>query len=167
MRYVTDDIWFHIQGSIIAAFPSVVDIPESDIVSFLHDVIQTQKQRQSASDEDAMDVDAGAESELPSLPKVLALAVTYPVTAPTMRLAIKQHLQDPDELDVLLTVIVRWVEEWCSEELVLLPEQAKKDERGVMVPVFTSKDKADLPPLEKVNSTYLELLPCSRLTISI
>ena len=97
-----------------------------------------------------MDVDTTSDSDFPSLPRILALVVTYPVTAPTMRLAIKKHLQDADELDALLTVIVRWVEVWCSEELSLLPEQAKKDDRGVMMPVYANKSRTDLPPLQKV-----------------
>ena len=100
-----------------------------------------------------MDVDVTSDSDLPSLPRILALVVTYPVTVPTMRLAIKKHLQDADELDALLTVIVRWVEVWCSEELSLLPEQAKKDDRGVMMPIYASKSRMDLPPLQKVQPT--------------
>lgn len=119
-------------------------------MSFLHDVIQARQKIQSTSDENAMDVDTTSSSTLPSLPKVLALVISYPVTAPTMRLAIKAHLHDADELNVVLSVIVQWVEAWCSEELALLPEKATKDSRGVMVPLYTSKRNSDLPPLEKV-----------------
>ncbi|CAL1700237.1 unnamed protein product [Somion occarium] len=153
----------HDWDSMVTALTSVIDIPEDDVVSFLHEVILAQQKRQPAGGEDAMQVDSSANPDLPSLRKVLSLIVVYPVTAPAMRLAIRQQLKDAEELDAILEVIVQWIEEWCSEDPRLLPEQVKKDERGITVPIYTSKPMTDLPALDKVLAFLQILLDSSAL----
>ncbi len=99
-----------------------------------------------------MQVDSG----VPSLSTVLQLVITYPTSAPALRLAIRQRIADADELTAILKILTRWVGERCNEEKTqLLPSEVRKDMNGVLVPVLAEKPKGDLPSLDKVNPRFL------------
>ncbi|KAI0082514.1 hypothetical protein K474DRAFT_527095 [Panus rudis PR-1116 ss-1] len=137
--------------SMVLALKTVVDLPETDLVSFLHDVISSK--RQHPSSDDAMQVDAPSGTAIPSLSTVLPLIVMYPTSAPALRLALRQQLRDADELVCIFEMLVAWLERLTKEdeETTLLPSTVEKDERGVIVPIFSEKRVSDdIPPLPKI-----------------
>lgn len=132
------------------ALKTVIDVPESDVISLLHSSAVVA--RQMRSDDSAMQVDAAADSSIPPLPSVLSLCTTYTISAPALRLAIRQHLSDAAELTVILHVLSEWIDAWCAEDVSLLPERTKKDLHGALVPILEEKQKGALPPLVKVST---------------
>lgn len=132
----------------LLALKTVMDISEGDVMALLHTSAAAARQRKP--DEDAMRVDAASDSSMPSLQSVLSLCVTYTMSAPALRLAIRQHLRDAAELTVILQVLNEWINTWCAEDVPLLPKRTKKDLHGALVPVLEEKQKGALPPLDKV-----------------
>lgn len=130
------------------ALRTVIDIPETDLASFLHDVIVARPK--SSGEDDSMQVDSAANPSIPSLPDLLALCVTYPTSAAAMRVAVRKHLREADGLVDILEILLEWVERWCSEEMKFFPEKARKNERGFLVPVVENHKIEDIPPLDKV-----------------
>jgi hypothetical protein len=60
--------------------------------------------------------------------------MTYKTSPSTMRIAIRQHLKDPDDLVCLLTVIEEWISSWGEREVEMLPappppQQKKKQDK--------------------------------------
>ena len=159
------------------ALKTVIDVPETDLAIFLHDVISSKSASQaSAEDDNSMQIDSvSAQNSAPSVTDLLALVVMYPTSAAAMRVAIREHLREADELVVILKELTRWVEAWFNEEPKLLPEQAKKGDYGVLVPVIEVSKREDIPPLEKVRDfqrftshplTHFAQLPLARFSIS-
>ena len=132
----------------ILALKSVIDIPESEVMSLLH--ASAAVSRQTAADENAMQVDAPGNSSIPTLPTVLALCVTYSMSAPALRLAIRQKVPDAAELTAILQVLKEWIDAWCAEDVQLLPQRTKKDSHGALIAAVDEKQKGSMPPLEKV-----------------
>ena len=109
------------------ALRSVIDIPETDVVSFLHDVISSQPKTQQ--DGDSMQVDVPTDTATSPVPDLLALCVTYSTSAAAMRVALRKHIREADELVVILAILVDWIEAWYGQEEKFLPEEAKKGEK--------------------------------------
>ncbi|TCD63478.1 hypothetical protein EIP91_005360 [Steccherinum ochraceum] len=152
--------------SIIFALKTVIDISENDLTIFVRDVISTHAaSRSSGQSDDSMQVDSTSTSPIPTLPAALALCVTYPMSAPAMRLAIRKHLRDADALVSVLEILLGWVESWCGEEPKFFPQGARNDGRGFFVPVMEDRKRDDLPPLAKVLTFVQILLDSSFLTL--
>lgn len=130
---------------------TVSDISEADIIALLHRVVEAHRKSHSSSSvaENAMEVDF-VSTDLPSLPAFLSQVVRYPMSSSALRVALRQHLADAEDLICVLTVLDVWIEARCSEEVRLLPDQVKKDLHGVPIPLYTERKKDDLPPLDKV-----------------
>ncbi|KIP07738.1 hypothetical protein PHLGIDRAFT_127500 [Phlebiopsis gigantea 11061_1 CR5-6] len=149
--------------SLLLSLKTVMDIPEADVIGLLHTSISAPRQKQA--DDNAMQVDATTpDTFVPSLQTVLALCVTYTMSAPALRLAIRQHLPDAAELTVVLQALHEMVNAWCDEDVLLLPDRTKKDPHGALVPVIEEKQKGALPPLDKVLVFLQTLLDSSFLT---
>ncbi|KAH8096702.1 hypothetical protein BXZ70DRAFT_331420 [Cristinia sonorae] len=149
--------------SMLLSLKNVIDIPETHLTTFLHDVIVSKSKAQDG--DDSMQVDSSsAVTSLPNLQDLLALCVTYPTSAPAMRVAIRKHLREADELVTILKVLVKWTEMWCEEESKFLPAETKKDEHGVLVPLIEEKGNGNIPPLDKVLTFVQILLDSSFLT---
>lgn len=156
----------------IQALKTVNDIPEDHLVSFLSATIPTPRQREKLplTDEQAMDVDSlpptatsniNSSTPPPPLSTVLALCITYPTSAPALRLAIRTHLNDASALTSVLQVLVEWVRGYVEEEeRRFLPEGTKRDAHGALVPVDAEKEKErkekrKAPGLQKVRRCFL------------
>lgn len=127
---------------------TVIDVPETDVVSLLHS--SAAAARQKHADDSVMQIDATADSSVPALTSVLSLCTMYTMSAPALRLAIRQHLSDAAELTAILQMLNEWIDTWCAEDVALLPERTKKDLHGALIAVLEEKEKSALPPLEKV-----------------
>ena len=101
----------------VLALKTVIDVPEDDVVLLLH--ASAAAARKKTSDDNAMQVDAPADSSIPALPSVLALCVTYTMSAPALRLAIRQHISDAGELTLILQILKQWIDTWCEEDVSL------------------------------------------------
>ena len=130
------------------AMKTVIDLSEAEVMSLLQASAAATQRR--VTDESAMQIDAVADSSVPALPVVLSLCVTYVMSAPALRLAIRQNISDAAELNAILQVLKGWIDAWCNEDVQLLPTRTKKDLHGAIIAVFEDKQKAALPPLEKV-----------------
>lgn len=134
------------------ALKSVIDIPENDIISFLHDVISSQPKTQQ--DGDTMQIDVPTDAAISPVSDLLALCVTYPTSAAAMRVALRKHIREADELIAILAILVDWIEAWCGEEEKFLPEEAKKGEHDVLIPVVEENKSDERPPLDKVYEIF-------------
>lgn len=139
------------------ALRSVTDISENDLVIFLHTIIVLHRSKSPNSD-DAMQVDVEPSSSnslsTPSLPTALSLCITYPTSTPSLRLALRTHLKEVEEIDSLFEVLLGWLDKWCEKEEKFLPDDVENNEHGVPIPIgIQSSDGEDLPPLDKVRST--------------
>jgi hypothetical protein len=138
----------------VLAVKTVTDIPEDHLISLLSAAVTTprQQEKQPLTDDSAMNVDVSAEPSTPSLSSILPLCVTYPTTAPALRLALRSHLSDAKALTLVLGGLADWLNSYVEEEPQLLPEGTKKDLHGALVPVYEEKKKRKhrLPPLDKV-----------------
>ena len=114
-------------------------------MSLLAQVV-AQHRRQSAPD--AMQVDAP--SAIPALPGFLALCVNYAASPGPLRVALKKHLPDAEDVVCVLEILDGWLERWGAEEVQLVPEGVKKDENGRYVAVLPEDKPLEIPPLDKV-----------------
>lgn len=115
-------VWFLtvvLQDAVVLAIKTVRDIPEADLMSVLNASV-VQHRRAQPGDE-AMQVDSGV--PLPSA--VLSLCVSYAVSLPALRLALRQHLRDADELTYLLQILAGWLATWTAADVSLLPSRDK------------------------------------------
>ena len=137
------------------ALKAVNDIPEDHLVSFLSISVTTPRQREKLplTDDSAMEVDDGPlDSSKPTLSAILPLCVTYPTSAPALRLALRTHLSDAAAVTSILEVLAEWLRSYVEEEPQLLPQGTKKDLHGALIPLYQDKRKRKdrLPPSEKV-----------------
>ena len=122
-------------------------------MSLLAQVVAHHRQHSTS---DAMQVDAP--SVLPALPAFLALCVNYAASPGPLRVALKKHLPDAEDIVCVLEILDGWLERWGAEELRLLPEGVKKDENGVYVAVFPEEKPPEIPPLDKASLVVLSRL---------
>ncbi|KAL6309768.1 hypothetical protein BKA93DRAFT_850203 [Sparassis latifolia] len=153
--------------SAMLALRTVTDIPEDDMIALLSKVVQSHEQSVSAG-EDAMQIDSVVPANtagLPALPTYLALCVTYSTSPAALRVALRRHLSDAADLVPVLAVLDGWLARWGKEEVHLLPDCIKKDAHGVLVPLYSAHEPADLPPQDKVLAFLQTLLDASFLAL--
>jgi hypothetical protein len=127
------------QKSINIALRRVPDITESDLVSTLQFVVSHQQDRMIASPSaDAMQIDSAA-AGIPSLQTFLSSCITYKTSPAPLRLAIHDHLREPNHLVRVLEVIENWISLWVAKDSASSPAKGAKH------------DKGDLPPFAKVS----------------
>lgn len=114
---------------------NVLDISEAELMETLQLIVASHRKSISAAGD--MQVDAGAVSDVPSLPAFLALCIRYPTSPPALRLAIRDHLRDVDDTMVVLRVLEAWIKECTQRDAKLLPRKGD---------VATATE--DLPPLK-------------------
>ncbi|CCM01750.1 uncharacterized protein FIBRA_03816 [Fibroporia radiculosa] len=151
----------HDWESAVLAVQKVIDLPEMDITSLLAQVVA--QRRQVQTDNDAMQVDSPA--GMPTLPSFLSLFVHYPTSPATLRIALRRHLADADDLTHVLSILDGWVEQWCREDVRLLPDGVKKDAHGVQVPFYTERKQEGLPSLDKILNFAQSIFDASFLTL--
>ena len=100
--------------------------------------------------DDAMQIDSTL-SDQPALPSFLSSCISYATSPAPLRLAIKQHLADAEDLTCVLEVLSGWVAAWHAVPVRLLPAGVVKNARGVMVAKPLITEMSDGPPLQMVN----------------
>lgn len=136
------------------AMKTVIDIPEDDVVRLLQTSVAHSQKDQSA-DDDAMQIDTTPTTNVPTVDTVLPLCVTYTMSAPALRLALRQHLRDAGDLLAVLQILNQWIDAYCDDSVPLLPERTKRDAHGALLPVYDeTKHKAALPPLDAVRRIF-------------
>lgn len=94
------------QESVVFAFDNVHDLPESDIICILVEVVGSHRLLQ---DSDADEIQVDAPSGVPSLPDLLAMVVGYASSPTMLRLALKHHLTDARDILCILQVLEEWL----------------------------------------------------------
>jgi hypothetical protein len=87
------------------AFNSLVDISEDDMI-FLAKML-VEKERKTQTDPKAMDVD-GTQIWIPTLSAYMIACVSYPTSPAALRLAIRKHLPDAQDLIPILELLDSW-----------------------------------------------------------
>ena len=138
------------QKSALLAMETVRDLTETDIISVLHKVTTARLRYTEGSppDADAMQVDSVPVQiqDAPSLEEYLSKCVSYDASASGLRLALRKHLCDVEEIVLVLQVLELWMRKWGEAE----------DELGVFAASSTgSKDGPiqQLPELHKVSAS--------------
>lgn len=139
------------QESIISALQNVPDIPETDLVRLLSDVVTSHRQRRSPDDNE-MQVD----DRTPSLAHFLYTFVNYATSPPMLRLALKQHLTDARDVVCVLEVLEGWVKRWGAKTLDLETNRDDPSADWLQAPTRPGKEKVRLsktkmPSLEHVS----------------
>ena len=138
-----------LQPLIELALGHVRDVTEDDLMSTLQHVVSHHRSR--ASDGDAMQVDevgtgtGSMDTGVPTIPTFLSWCVTYKTSPSTLRMAIRKHLQDADDLVCLLEVIEGWISTWGARDVEMLPSSPPKKKQDKVTLT------GELPPLIKVN----------------
>ena len=132
------------------------DLSENDVIEVLKLVI-THHRNQNLPN--AMQTDPPSpSSEQPSLSTYLTTLISYPTSTAPLRLAIRRHLGDVEDVVCLMDIMDEWIEGWAQEEVMLLPPATTRDERGAIAwswgEGFKTK-RLDLPPLDKVLSRFI------------
>jgi hypothetical protein len=94
-------------------------------------------------------------SDLPSLANFLSSCVLYATSPAPLRLAIRQHLPDAEDLICVLEALSGWVARAHSMSIELLPTDVVKNARGITVAKPLTAKRPNGPPLEKVNTLTL------------
>jgi hypothetical protein len=139
-----------VQQSISLGFDAVFDISEVEIIALLQSVVAQHRKNATVTTNDAMQIDSPP-SDLPSLASFLSSCVSYATSPTSLRLALRQHLPDADDLVCVLEVLSGWVARSHTMSIKLLPTDVVKNARGVMVAKPPASKRPDGPPLEKVS----------------
>ncbi|KAJ8482300.1 hypothetical protein ONZ45_g15004 [Pleurotus djamor] len=123
--------------SIMSAFKTVVDLTESDIIATLGYVTS---QSRSSGNPDAMQLDSTYNG--PHLETFLASCIRYPMTAASLRLALRETFTHEDDVCAILLVIEGWLSGWSEE--------------GVSTHQPTAG--SEVPPLDKVLSFLIAVV---------
>lgn len=135
------------KSSIQTALDKILDISEADIISLLQIVVA--HHRQLDSNTNAMQVDS---DHVPALPPFLSKCILLNTTPVALRLAVRQHLNDAEDLVCILEVLDGWLDVWSSQEIKLLLGNIKKRRNGD-VPVLNATEQRTAPgppPFTKV-----------------
>lgn len=119
------------------ALTTVADISEDELMASAKFLIG--RQRRS---ENAMDVDA-SEGYVPPIWTYLFACVSYPFSAAPLRLAIRKHLPDAQDLVVVLEILENWIQGGTEHEMEALLKSLATNTK-------TLSSKADSPPYPKV-----------------
>jgi hypothetical protein len=138
-----------VQYLVEAVLANVFDLSEDDIIEVLKFVV---KHHRNCTSPDAMQVDPPAEG--PSLSKYLCTIISYPTSPSPLRLAIRRHMSDVEDVVYVMDILNGWVKEWAEEEVGLLPPLSRRDESGAIVwgVPAVKEPNPNLPPFERVSS---------------
>jgi len=153
--------------SISLAFNAVSDISEGEIISLLQSVVAHHKISTSRPPgEDAMQIDTPPSlSPLPTLPTFLTSIISYPTSPFALRLAIRTHLPEADDLVCVLEILEEWMARWNAMALKLLPMNVTKGARGLVAAKPRVGKRSDGLPLGEVISFLQTVLDASFLTL--
>ncbi|KIJ56494.1 hypothetical protein M422DRAFT_238121 [Sphaerobolus stellatus SS14] len=99
--------------SIASALVHVSDLPENDIIQLLAYIVRYHRQRVE-QDENAMQIGIpGA----PTLARCLAMVVSYRMSPPMARLALKQHFSDAQDILYIIEILSVWLQIWGKAAL--------------------------------------------------
>ena len=90
-------------------------------------------------------------SDLPSLASFLSSCVAYATSPAPLRLAIRQHLPDAEDLTCVLEILSGWITQAQAMTIKFLPTDVVKNAKGVMIAKPPISKRPDGPPLEKVS----------------
>lgn len=145
-------IWVYsandIKHAVELTLRNVLDIPEVDLVKLLCSV---QKDGRPFGAHD-MEVD-GKSSDASTFPSILAACISYPTSDAALRLAIKEQLNDPENIVPILTLLDDWLAGLSSREtsFILDADAAGNDSSVVaLAEHHPSTAEAEIPPFDKV-----------------
>ena len=118
------------------ALTTVADVSEDELMASAKFLVD--RQRRS---ENAMDVDV-SEGYAPPLWSYLFACLSYPFSAAPMRLAIRKHLPDAQDLVMILEILENWIQGGTEHEMEALLKSLATDTKTF--------SKADSPPYPKV-----------------
>lgn len=99
------------------------DVPETAVVHLLQVVVA-----HSLSKSDTPSVGGASATPIPSLPQFLSACIGYPMSMPSLRASIKEHLHKSEDLCALLGLLVHWVRLNCGRADELGVELASSSE---------------------------------------
>lgn len=119
------------------ALTTVADVSEDELMASAKVLIDRRRKT-----ENAMDVDV-SEDYAPPLWSYLFACVSYPFSAAQMRLAIRKHLPDAQDLVMVLEIVDVWIQGGTEHEVDALL-------KSVATSVKMPSSEADSPPYPKV-----------------
>jgi hypothetical protein len=123
--------------SIMLSFNSVVDISEDEMISLAKALVD--KQRERLTDPEAMDVDSN-KTWTPTLSAYMLMCVSYPTSPAALRLAIRKHLPDAQDLVLILGLLDGWIvggtEEYIRTLLKSVASNVAIEYRGGAAPSY-------------------------------
>ena len=119
------------------ALTTVADVSEDELMSSAKFLIDRQRRN-----ENAMGVD-GSEGYTPPLWSYLFACVSYPFSVAPMRLAIRKHLSDAEDLVLILEILANWIQGGTEHEMEALF-------KSVAANTEVTPSGADSPPYPKV-----------------
>ncbi|KAG2157287.1 hypothetical protein DEU56DRAFT_12959 [Suillus clintonianus] len=123
--------------SIMLAFNSVVDISEDEMISLAKALID--KEQEPQTDPEAMDVDSN-KAWTPTLSAYMLACVSYPTSPAALRLAIRKHLPDAQDLILILELLDGWTvggtEEHIRSLLKSVASNVAIEHRGGAAPPY-------------------------------
>ncbi|KAG2041673.1 hypothetical protein BDR03DRAFT_945379 [Suillus americanus] len=123
--------------SIMLSFNSVVDISEDEMISIAKALVD--KQRQPQTDPGVMDVDSN-KAWTPTLSAYMLMCVSYPTSPAALRLAIRKHLPDAQDLISILELLDGWTiggtEEYIRTLLKSVASNVAIEHRGGAAPPY-------------------------------
>ena len=119
------------------AFDSLVDISEDDMISLAK--ILVDKERKTQTDPEAMDVD-GTQIWTPTISAYMLACISYPASPAALRLAIRKHLPDAQDLIPILELLNGWTvggtEEYIRNLLKSVASNTTIQYRGGAAPPY-------------------------------
>ncbi|KAG6844894.1 hypothetical protein H0H93_016322, partial [Arthromyces matolae] len=154
--------------SIKLALVKVIDLSEAEIMESLQFVITRHRATSAPQDDNAMEVDSVTDT--PPVSTFLSLCVSYTITPPALRAAIRRSLNEAEDIFVVLKLLDSWVKQWSNRDVRLLPSKRDlgKNAHGAVVLKEKEKGKegaSDLPSLSSILSFLQMLLDASFLII--
>lgn len=123
--------------SIMLSFNSVVDISEDEMISLAKALVD--KEREPQTDPEAMDVDSN-KAWTPTLSAYMLMCVSYPTSPAALRLAIRKHLPDAQDLIPILELLDGWTvggtEEYIRTLLKSVASNVAIEHRGGAAPPY-------------------------------
>lgn len=106
----------------------------------------------TSAPEGIMEVDN--EPSIPTLSHFLDLCVRYPTKPLSLRTAIRNHIQNPGDLLLILQIMEQWLDKWSKNPIKLLPnrKELNRKKNGASTVALKEVKHKDLPPVEKVRS---------------
>lgn len=131
-----------VQENVLFALTKVTDVSEDELMASAKFLIDRQRRN-----ENAMEVDT-SEDYVPPLWSYISACVSYPFSSTPMRLAIRKHLPDAQDLVLILEILENWVQGGTEHEMEALF-------KSVATNTKMAYSGADSPPYPKVLQSYL------------